>query len=849
MIREIVKIINDKKFDNIVEQLSNVKTKLHVQTACPQIAPLLALAVPRPFVYVTPSETEPALEVFQINNSAEAFIRGETDILVVPESELMLKVPISKSETLSLSKNQTHPLKDLLTKLIEFGYDRVDKPFKRGEFAMHGDTIDVWQDEIILRLIFFGDVIEDIKTLDPKTYLSVQKLEKAEIPSVAIRGDFVDLFESIKGRKPTLIFDRVAPPPKLAFPCVVFDDNASPLSISTSPIPNYHNAFSALVPDIIRKVEKENKTAIVFADSRAISSYMIQKKVPFVETNLEKVERGKINVIYKNLGTSFELLDYDIVIYSTTSRKSENPVILSGISNSAFTLPTVGQVVVHSFHGLGRYLGIKKLKLDAAEEDYILLQYDGGAFVYVRPDQADKVLSNYTGEPTRLSKIGGKDFAEAKQRVRRRIRELKFNLSSLYAKRLRTTSNAYDVPPEVLHEFSEAFAHLHTKDQKTAIEAVIADMSSDRIMDRLLCGDVGYGKTEVALHAAFIAVMSGYQVAMLAPTTILSVQHYNTAKERLAKFGISVEFINRFKTPAEQKQIIADLKDGKIDMIIGTHRLISNDIEFRGLGLLVLDEEQRFGVGAKEQIKRNHPSVDVLTLTATPIPRTLNMALAGIRDINIISTPPTGRLSVKTYVTKFDKDLAKEALLREYARGGQSIILFNNVSRIQDFTKKIRDLVSDTIPNARIAIAHGQMSATTLENTIIALYNKEIDILVASTIVENGIDVRSANTLIVTHADKLGVAQMHQLRGRVGRRTEQAYAYFTYEHNEENLSTDSTERLLAIRNYSTHGSGIEIAMRDLEIRGAGDLLGAEQSGHIAQIGFHEYCKILDEEIT
>jgi transcription-repair coupling factor (superfamily II helicase) len=419
-------------------------------------------------------------------------------------------------------------------------------------------------------------------------------------------------------------------------------------------------------------------------------------------------------------------------------------------------------------------------------------------------------------------------------------------LSELYARRARAKANTYDCDPATMDAFSAAFAHTHTPDQQTAIRAIAADMQSAKVMDRLICGDVGYGKTEVAFHAIFRAVMSGFQAAILCPTTVLSVQHANTARERFAPFGIRVEVLNRFKTESESESILKDLRTGKIDIIVGTHRLLSSDVKFKNMGLLVLDEEQRFGVGHKEKIKQLKTNVDVLTLSATPIPRTLNMALIGIRDISVISTPPVNRYPVITYVTEFSEMLLLDAVIRENERAGQTIVLYNDVEHIEAFAARLRRGLADAGHGGiRVGVIHGQMRAEALEDTIVALSARRIDVMVASTLLAHGLDLSAANPLFALDADRLGVAQMHQLRGRVGRSDRQAYAYFTYGGN-KTLSEVSRARLEAIRSFTGGGAGLQIAMKDLQLRGAGSLLGANQSGHMEQIGFDMYCKILEE---
>ena len=603
------------------------------------------------------------------------------------------------------------------------------------------------------------------------------------------------------------------------------------------PVTNYHSAISVLVPDIVRTSQNLGKNVLVFVgQSKALENYLKSKGV----------SHENIRIVYKPLNVSFEVLDAKTVIYSLAPPPKHTEQNVFQKAGGNFVMPQIGEVVVHEVHGLGRYLGIKKLNLVDAQRDYIVLQYDGGSFVYLPPEQTSQ-LSNYVGEPTRLNRIGGQDFANAKQRVRRRLRELSFKLSALYARRGRAKPNTYETDEKILDEFKAAFKHTYTEDQRKALDEIKKDMASNRVMDRLICGDVGFGKTEVAFHAAFRAIMSGYQVALLCPTTILSVQHYNSAVERLGKFGVRVEVLNRFKPAKEVERILGDLASGAIDMVVGTHMLLGERVVFKDLSLLILDEEQRFGVAHKERIKQMRHNVDVLTLSATPIPRTLNMALIGVRDISNILTPPVNRHPIITYVTEYSDELVRDAILREVDRGGQTLVLFNNVERIEWFTARIRKMFESHVNIApiRVACVHGQMPASRLEQTIVETYNRQVDVLVASTIIENGIDLSTANTLFVIDADRLGVSQMHQIRGRVGRGSTQAFAYFTFSPQKE-VSEIARERLLAIQTHSSHGSGFDIAMRDLQLRGAGDLLGANQSGHMEQIGFDMYCKILRE---
>lgn len=512
--------------------------------------------------------------------------------------------------------------------------------------------------------------------------------------------------------------------------------------------------------------------------------------------------------------------------------------------NDMFTSPEVGDYAVHETHGVGRITGTKKIETTDGTKEYIALEYRGGDVLYVPVEQMD-ILSRYMGEETpSLSKIGGAEFEKVKQRVRASLKAMAFDLKKLYAERSEQRGFACQPHAEEMEEFESAFEFEETPDQLSSVEEIKADMCSKKVMDRLLCGDVGYGKTEVALRAAYLSILNGKQVALMCPNTILCQQHYETALKRFADFGVSVEALNRFKSPRDQDKILARLSRGEVDLIVGTHRLLSSDVKFKDLGLLILDEEQRFGVEHKEKIKNMKTDVDCLTMTATPIPRTLHMSLSGIRDISTIDTPPSNRLPVQTYVVEETETLIRDACVRELARGGQVFILYNRVESIYSFAAKVEQIV----PEGKICVAHGRMDKTVLENGILGFYRGETNILVSTTIIENGIDLPKANTLIVIDADRLGISQLYQLRGRVGRGSVLAHAYFTFKP-EKVMTETASKRLQAIMEFTELGSGFKIAMRDLEIRGAGSVLGREQHGHMDKVGYELYAKLLKEELT
>ena len=509
-----------------------------------------------------------------------------------------------------------------------------------------------------------------------------------------------------------------------------------------------------------------------------------------------------------------------------------------------FSAPVAGDYAVHEIHGIGKVIGNKKLTTGLGTKDYVAVAYKGGDVLYVPVEQLD-ALTRYVGgekEPS-LSKIGGKDFDRIKQRVRESLRQLSFDLKKLYEERTRKNGYEFEEAEDLQDAFDGAFGFEDTPDQISANEDIREDMCSHKVMDRLLCGDVGFGKTEGAFRAVFRAVVNGKQAVMLAPTTILAEQHFNTAKKRFADFSISIESLDRFKTKKQQAEVLEKLKEGKIDFIIGTHRLLSSDVQFKDLGLLVLDEEQRFGVEHKEKIKTLKNNVDTITLTATPIPRTLHMSLSGIRDISTINTPPKERLPVQTYVTEQTDALITDAVRREIMRGGQVFILYNRVETIDHFAEKIKNL----LPSVKLTVAHGQMDEKTLERSISEFYRGETDVLLATTIIENGIDLPKANTIIVIDADLLGLSTLYQLRGRVGRSNRLAHAYFTFKR-EKVLSDVAYKRLSSLMEFTEMGSGFKIAMRDLEIRGAGNVLGAQQHGHLDKVGYELYSKLLKEEL-
>ena len=526
-------------------------------------------------------------------------------------------------------------------------------------------------------------------------------------------------------------------------------------------------------------------------------------------------------------------------------KKKRRRKVYEGQKIQEFAELKPGDYVVHENHGLGVYQGIEKVEVDKVTRDYMKISYADGGILYILATQMD-LIQKYAGadaKPPKLNKLGTPQWNKTKSQVKKAVQVIAQDLVELYAVRQQTEGFVYSPDTVWQKEFEEMFPFEETEDQLRAIEDTKKDMESTKVMDRLICGDVGYGKTEVAIRAAFKAVQDGKQVVYLVPTTILAQQHYNTFIQRLKDFPVRIDLLCRFRTPAQQKKTIEDLKKGLVDIVIGTHRVLSKDVTYKDLGLLIIDEEQRFGVTHKEKIKKMRENIDVLTLTATPIPRTLHMSLIGIRDMSVLEEAPMDRMPIQTYVMEFNDEMIREAIERELSRGGQVYYVYNRVEDIADVAGRVQKLV----PGASVSFAHGQMSERELEDIMYDFINGEIDVLVSTTIIETGMDIANANTMIIQDADRFGLSQLYQLRGRVGRSSRMAYAFLLY-RRDKLLKEVAEKRLAAIREFTDLGSGIKIAMRDLEIRGAGNLLGEAQSGHMAAVGYDLYCKMLNEAV-
>ncbi len=628
-------------------------------------------------------------------------------------------------------------------------------------------------------------------------------------------------------------------------------------SLTVKSVNPYNNNFELLVKDL--KAWKKNGCRIILLSGSRTRAERLAEDLRdheltafFSDDKNRLVQNGEIMVTQGNVHRGFEYPLVKFVVISESDifgavKKSKKKKVKAyeGSKISSFSDLNIGDYVVHENHGLGIYRGIEKLTVDKVTKDYIKIEYAGGGTLYILATGLD-LIQKYAGADARkpkLNKLGSTEWKTTKARVRGAVKDIAQELVKLYALRQSKKGFAFSQDDTWQKEFEELFPFEETDDQLRAIEETKRDMESTRIMDRLVCGDVGYGKTEIAIRAAFKAVLDKKQVVFLVPTTILAQQHYNTFTQRMKDFAVNVEMLSRFRTPAEQKRILAGVQKGDVDILIGTHRVLSKDIKYKDLGLLIIDEEQRFGVAHKEKLKQIKGDVDVLTLTATPIPRTLHMSLAGIRDMSVLEEPPVDRVPIQTFVLEHNDEMIREAINRELARGGQVYYVYNRVNGIDEIALQVQKLV----PEANVAFAHGQMSERQLEKIMFEFINGEVDVLISTTIIETGLDISNVNTMIIDDADRLGLSQLYQLRGRVGRSNRTAYAFLMYKRDKM-LKEVAEKRLQAIREFTEFGSGFKIAMRDLEIRGAGNLLGAEQSGHMEAVGYDLYCKMLNEAV-
>ncbi len=820
-----------------------------------------------------------------------------------------LPTPAKYQESIiELHVNDEIDPKTLEEKLYHIGYVPQTLVTKTGEMGIRGFVIDIFPIDYShpVRFEFFGDTIESIRLFDEDTQKSIEKIDAISIypySEFLVDDDTID--ETKQKYLPTYSNKIASLMDYLDEPQVIYKDyNQMKVSYTSTlqEVMEYQNdkdtdfkgeyffdflklnpkevsyyysidnighdknikllnfeakgilPFNENVEAINRYLKEQHdlkKTIVICLKGYMISNFVKYLTVPYVEASMDHIIEGAINIVSFDMNQGFTYKNY---IFLTAKELFKN-VVSKKIYKTNFKYASkikdinkleIGDYIVHYVHGIGIYNGIKTLSKGNLKKDYLELLYQGNDKLYIPVEKID-LISKYSGNEGRvpkINKLGGTEWKKVKNRVRGRIKDIADQLLRLYAERELKKGFAFSPDNKLQIDFEKEFPYEETKDQLLSTSQIKEDMESVHPMDRLLCGDVGYGKTEVAFRAIFKAILDSKQVLYLCPTTILSNQQYENAKVRFQHFPVNMALLNRFTTPKEVKRIIEGLKDGSIDLVFGTHRLLSDDIRPKDLGLLVIDEEQRFGVTHKEKIKKYKSNVDVLTLTATPIPRTLQMSMVGIRSLSLITTPPMDRYPVQTYVLEENNQIIKDAIYKELARNGQVFLLYNRVMNIEQKVSEIQALV----PEARINYAHGQMSKNELENQMMAFQNHEFDVLICTTIIETGIDMPNVNTLIIIDADRFGLAQLYQIRGRVGRSNKIAYAYLMYQGNRM-LTESAIKRLNAIKEFTELGSGFSIATRDLSIRGAGDILGVEQAGFIDTVGIDLYLKMLDEEVA
>lgn len=815
-----------------------------------------------------------------------------------------------KKQLICFRNDSALDMDKLKDSLVQMGYERVGQVEMPGQFSIRGGIVDIYSltEENPWRIELWGDEIDSIRSFDAQSQRSLENLEEIVIyPAAEQQAEnsgitFPDYFPADK----TLIFldepNRLVENAQAVEEefsqscrnreekgtanlsrgwmcgwndlqkklnrrnCISFSslepkktgwDLTGNFNLTVKSMNSYQSSFELLVKDL-KQYKKRGYQTVLMSGSRTRAERLakdLQEEglSAFYGQDTDRIlEPGEIMTVYGHARKGFEypLIKFAVITETDIFGKEQKPrkkkKTYKGNRIQDFAELSIGDFVVHERHGLGIYRGIEKVEVDKVVKDYIKIEYRGGSNLYILATQLD-ALQKYAGADAdrtpKLNKLGGQEWKKTKTRVKGAVRNIARELVELYA--VRQEKEGYVCGPDTVwqKEFEEMFPYEETEDQLAAIEDTKRDMESTKIMDRLVCGDVGYGKTEVALRAAFKEVQESRQVVYLVPTTILAQQIYNTFVQRMKEFPVRVDLLCRFRTPAQQKKTIEDLKKGQVDVVIGTHRVLSKDVEYKNLGLLIIDEEQRFGVAHKEKIKQLKKNVDVLTLTATPIPRTLHMSLIGIRDMSVLEEPPMDRVPIQTYVMEYDEETVREAVSRELRRGGQVYYVYNRVNDIAEVALRLAKL----LPEARVDFAHGQMSERELESVMYSFINGDIDVLVSTTIIETGLDISNVNTMIIHDSDRYGLSQLYQLRGRIGRSNRTAYAFLMYRQNMM-LKETAEKRLSAIREYTDLGSGFKIAMRDLELRGAGNLLGAEQHGHMNAVGYDLYCKMLSEAV-
>jgi transcription-repair coupling factor (superfamily II helicase) len=806
-------------------------------------------------------------------------LRGDAVIVVAAPSALSVPLPAPadfRAHTFSLAVGESVTREHLLAQLEAAGYERVETVVEVGQWSLRGGIVDIFSPthDRPGRAEFFGDEVESLRLFDPTSQRSVESIgELLVLPLSAKSGEGATLRAYLPGETLVALEDPAvleAPPDdapaaeplhtllggyqRLELP-LLQRGPAGPAAVAmgTRSVGGFRGQFKTLAAEIRGWRAEGFAVRLVVDDERQaerVRGLLAEHELePWPGSGLWSPEG--LGVVVGECSAGFQLPALGLIllceeeVFGAQRRRLRRPRFQRGAAIAAFTDLGPNDLVVHEQHGIGRYHGLRTLHTDGREADFLLLEYAEGGRLYLPVERLD-LISKYMGAPegaARLDRLGGGAWQRVKESVRAALREMAEDLLKLYAARSVAERPRFSPDMPWQAEFEAAFRFEETPDQLRAIEEVKADMTGGHPMDRLVAGDVGYGKTEVALRAAFKAVTDARQVAVLVPTTVLAQQHFNTFAERFGPFPARVELLSRFRTPKEQKAVVAGLAAGTVDVVIGTHRLLSKDVHFKNLGLLVVDEEHRFGVAHKERIKRLRTAVDVLTLTATPIPRTLYMSLSGVRDLSVIETPPLARLPVETVVTTFSRAVIKDAIDRELARGGQVFFVHNRVQSLPSMTTFVQRLC----PDARVVMAHGQMGERELEAVMVKFVDGQADVLVSTAIVESGLDIPASNTIIINRADRFGLAQLYQLRGRVGRERQQAYAYLLIPADGR-LDETAQRRLRVIEEMTELGAGFRLAMRDLEIRGSGNLLGAAQHGHIAAVGFDLYTKLLAEAV-
>jgi len=845
---------------------------------------------------------------FKINRleTINSLLNKETGIIVTNLMGYLRFLPPKqnfKESYITLKKNEEYNQKELIEKLFKLGYKKQTTVNMTGEIAVRGFVIDIFpiNSENPIRIEFWGDTVDTIKyfnidsqrtqttideiTIYPNTEFLIDQ-DPFEIPyrDMYKYTDVTNITEYLDN--PITIYDNYQ---ELKINYKLLQEEILDYNISTNrpqdtkymhdlgkietndaikfetfenhkDDPNtkiYQTKDVEVFPkqtkainDRLNSYINSNKIVIILLDSRYQVNRLIEtlENPNLIYTNENELFPRKINLVIKKLNNGFETQEYIVItpreLYGKQAENNYKSNFKYGSKIKDISKLEIGDYVVHGKHGIGRYLGIKTVPKNGIRKDYLMIEYKGNDKLYIPVEKLD-YITKYSGKEgaVKLNKLGSHDWEKTKARAKKNAEDMAAELLELYAAREAQKGFAFEEDSKEQYEFEKEFEYQETKDQLRVIEEIKKDMQSIRPMDRLLCGDVGYGKTEVAFRAIFKCILSGKQAAILCPTTILSSQHYQNALQRFKSFPVNIAIINRFVTPKEIKETLKLLEEGRIDFLIGTHRLLSDDVKFKDLGLLVIDEEQRFGVKHKEKIKQYKNNVDILTLSATPIPRTLQMSMAGIRSLSLIETPPAQRYPIQTYVLAENNQIIKEAIYKEMARQGQTFILFNHIENLENKKAQIQKLA----PEAKIAVAHGKMSKDDLEEVMIKFSNKEYDVLLCTTIIETGIDIPTVNTLIIIDADHFGLSQLYQIRGRIGRSNKIAYCYLMYD-NKKILSEIATKRLKVIKDFTELGSGFAIAMRDLSIRGAGDILGSNQSGFIDSIGIELFLEMLNEAI-